>query len=520
MAPKTFFTLLSVLWMVAVLVATTEASVGETDEAAGPTPAGNSTGTNATTTVAPTTAGNSTETNATTTVAPTTAGNSTGTNATTTVAPTTAGNSTGTTATTTVAPTTAGNSTGTNATTTVAPTTAGNSTETNATTADAPTTAPTNSPPPTPRPNPCDSNPCEDGSRCQATGVNTIVCLCLIGQTYNDNTKKCEKATVFPGQIQTNQTYSEEMADKASKEFIDASAEIISDLKIRLTTLPGADPVVLELLPRDPVSSRRSRRSSGEQLVNAVVQILFPADSRVEEGELITALNNTCDNCTVTGDVTFEPRSQCDVSGCNIIDSVCNETTGVAICDCRPGYTPSPSDARRCLAPCPNGQEATDEGCVKCKFGYSGFNCEEEWQLYLTIAGSVLGGLLLISLVVIGVLSCKNKKSLKKSRNRNTRTTSANRRRDSTSFDFSLTASGTTLSNGIGKTGNNQVPRIPRATTNSSSDSRTNLEMSPGNSRQNLIPQSRLQNNPYAMSRSQVNPYAQSQGHQNNSYEF
>ncbi|XP_032358447.1 mucin-13 isoform X4 [Etheostoma spectabile] len=99
-----------------------------------------------------------------------------------------------------------------------------------------------------------------------------------------------------------------------------------------------------------------------------------------------------------------------------------------------------------CIA-CPSGQKAEgSEKCVNCPFGYSGFTCKESWKLVLVIVGSVLGGLLLITLILLPIVARKQANGLK---------------------DFA----------------NAGVPRIPRATT-TSWNSGTNLEMTPNTSRE------------------------------------
>ncbi|KAM6898111.1 uncharacterized protein PEZ65_020196 [Lycodopsis pacificus] len=95
--------------------------------------------------------------------------------------------------------------------------------------------------------------------------------------------------------------------------------------------------------------------------------------------------------------------------------------------------------------------------------------------------------------------------------------------------------------NGLSFANAGGMPRIPRATTTNSWDSRSNLEMTPSNSRHNLIPvgrnarlyndqddpyaQVRPKSNHYSQARPLNNPYAQSppqtnqsQGHSNPSY--
>ncbi|KAK1881134.1 Mucin-13 [Dissostichus eleginoides] len=171
------------------------------------------------------------------------------------------------------------------------------------------------------------------------------------------------------------------------------------------------------------------------------------------------------------------------------------------------------------------------------------------WKLSLVIVGSVLGALLLITLIVLIVVAVRSpkKKSSKKSKKADTGNSYVSQLPVKAPLGAnSHVAPANGLGNGQSAFGNAGMPRIPRATTTSSWDGRTNLEMTPSNSRQNLIPagrnsrfyednedqyaqsrqsslyarpqndpysQSRPQNNPYSQSRPQNNPYAQSQGH-------
>ncbi|XP_072229014.1 uncharacterized protein [Leuresthes tenuis] len=171
---------------------------------------------------------------------------------------------------------------------------------------------------------------------------------------------------------------------------------------------------------------------------------------------------------------------------------------------------------------------------LRCSFGYSGFNCQDNWLYLLTIIGSVLGGLLLITLIVLLVVALKSpKKSSKKSKNE-----------DIGKPYISHSAAKAPLANGSysngavggpanGLSANVGVPRIPRATSTNAWGSRSNLEMTPTNSRQNLIAtgtnlrlnddrddmfsysQTRPQTNPYAQSRPQNNSYAQNRANFN-----
>ncbi|XP_076008244.1 uncharacterized protein LOC143002164 [Genypterus blacodes] len=214
---------------------------------------------------------------------------------------------------------------------------------------------------------------------------------------------------------------------------------------------------------------------------------------------------------------------------CDLDSTKCAAKNGLFNCTCMEGYVKNDFTGRICTA-CPSGEGIINGKCVGCDFGYTGFNCEESWELALTIVGSVLGGLLLITLIVLGVMAGKPiKKSSKKNGNGDIGKPYVSH------FSAKAPLANDGLANGKSAFANAGVPRIPRATTNSSWERSTNLEMTPSNSRQNLIStgnnqrlydypndtdrqplgQNRAQNNPYAQSRPQVNPYAQNRAQVN-----
>ncbi|XP_051273802.1 LOW QUALITY PROTEIN: mucin-13b [Dicentrarchus labrax] len=415
--------------------------------------------------------------------------------------------------------------------------------------------SPPTQPPPTENPEagPCDVNPCGIGSTCDPRHNQTFVCLCLAGDVYNYDNTICERAKVFPGHLSLpGINYNNEMADKTSEIFLDNSKAITDALSAELNKTEGySGSIVLEIRP---INNGKVwlRNSKG---VNATVEITYAPSADIKTEEVLTAIKigATCSDCTLKGS-TFVDENLCDNSPCDEKSVTCSSADGDFNCTCIENYIKTDFSNRICIA-CPSGTKADESSeCVACPFGYSGFNCNESWQLTLVIVGSVLGGLLLITLILLPVVALKSpkKSSKKKNKNADIGTYVTHSPAKAPLVNGNHTAAFNGQANSFANAG---VPRIPRATTTSSWDSRTNLEMTPSNSRQNLVnsgrnmrqfeddddmppyaqvrpqsslydqarPQSSLyaqarpQNNPYAQDRPQNNPYAQDRP-QNNPY--
>ncbi|XP_029384240.1 mucin-13-like, partial [Echeneis naucrates] len=435
------------------------------------------TSTTATTTSAPT---------STTTTSTPTSTTATPTSTTTTPTSTTA-TPTSTTATTTSAPTS------TTATTTSAPT------STTATTTSAPTS--------TMKPGPCDGNPCGEGSTCEPFNGN-FTCLCLAGDTYNYQSQICQRAKVFPGQIGLpNVEYNQNMSNKDSFIFINTTRRITDALDIVYDTTEGySHSEVLQLL-----ESNGGARSTNPSRVTAVVDIIFSANSDITSTDVDDKIKAAANNPdSILGGANFTEQSLCDRAPCDELTTNCGSSNGSFICGCDPGYIRTNFSERMCIA-CPSGQKASESECVDCPFGYSGFNCNNSWELVLVIVGSVLGGLLLITLILLPIVALKfPKKSSEKNRNADIGhyVNPSPAKAPLVNGHYSLPSSRAPSVNVL-PFGNAGVPRIPRATAISSWDRGTNLEMTRSNPvGRNL---ERPSSNSYAQSRSQIKPYAQSQ---------
>ncbi|XP_045143454.1 mucin-13 [Echinops telfairi] len=130
----------------------------------------------------------------------------------------------------------------------------------------------------------------------------------------------------------------------------------------------------------------------------------------------------------------YDTQSRCDFYGCKK-DRGDDCDSGVQ-CECKDGFQrPNPQMAFCIALDCPNcnredkkqcllradgggsecvclaGYQSMDDGkCVECPFGYSGVNCTDQFQLILTIVGSIAGIIILGMVIAFIVTRVKNKR--------------------------------------------------------------------------------------------------------------
>ncbi|XP_030611551.1 mucin-13b isoform X2 [Archocentrus centrarchus] len=377
---------------------------------------------------------------------------------------------------------------------------------------------------------PCNPNPCGPGSTCASRADQTFVCLCLPGDAYNNQAKTCEIAKVFPGQVQlSKEPYDESMKDPKSQKFKETADEIVAELDTVFKENPTyTGSTVLALLPSDNVLIR------SDQVVTASVEIKFSASSQIKSDQVLKQIEDyKCTDCVLDG-ATFKETDLCTLDPCDRQSTQCKSGDGSFSCTCMEGYIRTNYSIRICVPVCPYGQELKGGTCKNCAFGYSGFNCSENWKLILVIVGCVLGGLLLIAFILLPVVATLNsKKSSKKNKDADME------KPNQASFNIPLATSrfgnnqaGPFSGSANGQAGfsNNGMSKFPRVATNSW-DNRTKQEMNPTNNRHSFGPtdrSSRIYDDPYdvspyarpqnAINPPKTNPYAQSQGHSNPYY--
>ncbi|XP_028332389.1 mucin-13-like [Gouania willdenowi] len=399
-----------------------------------------------------------------------------------------------------------------------------------------PPTTTTEPPPPTTteKPGPCQSNPCGDGSTCEPR-ENGFVCLCQPGDRYDEANQVCTTAKVFPGEVNLQRDYKDTLADKTSQDFKDLEVELREQIFGLFETDDKPEDCVVEEFQRFTPTSRAGAK------VKAIYQLFYKQESSITSAQVEAELKNKtgCVNCDLIKDSEFTTQTVCDRGACDEISTNCVSEDGSRTCSCKDGYVITVLTDRACFVACPDGEYMADDGCKTCSFGWTGFNCRESWKLVLVIVGSVFGGLLLatsIGLIIMAVKPSKN--GSKKAKHSGTGNPSL-AKGPLINGTNGLLNKGYVPDKGKAPFPDFGVPRIPRATTDSSWDNRTNLEMTPSNSRQNLVPSgknsrlyeehneinpySRPQNvyaqarpqNPYDQNRANVNPYAQNQGRTN-----
>ncbi|XP_047464946.1 mucin-13-like [Mugil cephalus] len=291
---------------------------------------------------------------------------------------------------------------------------------------------------------------------------------------YNYITGSCVKAKVFPAHLNLpNIPYENNMSDKASPMFKETADRITQELD----EIFSSDPTYVRSIVLKLWSAVNSQLREA-QGTNTSIEIIFSAVSNITTRhilyELGTAIATSCNTCTLKGAAVVDEKL-CDRDPCEELTTTCSSNDGNFTCTCKEGHIPTDS-LRRCHV-CPSGQKAGDSECINCPFGYSGFNCNESWQLILVIIGSVFTALLLIAIILLPLLIRKFSK--KKSK---TDTSSKTSLINGHSLNSHASVFDKGSATGLAVFTKNGVLRLPRATVNSSWNSTTRLEMTASNS--------------------------------------
>ncbi|XP_023070859.2 mucin-13 [Piliocolobus tephrosceles] len=274
--------------------------------------------------------------------------------------------------------------------------------------------------------NPCQDDPCEDNSLCVELH-HTRFCLCLEGYYYNSST--CKKGKVFPGMILVEVSETFDPEDKHSVAYQDLYSKITDFFKGVFGTSVYGQTVILSI--STPLSPRSEMRAD-DKFVNVTIVTILTETTSDNEMTVTTKIINAVGNSS--GILNYTMTSRCDYYGCKQYADEC--INGLA-CDCKPGLQrPNPqspfcvasslkcpdacnAEHKECLiknggAPecaCVPGYEEDGNGnCQKCAFGYSGLDCEDKFQLILTIVGTIAGIVILSMIIALSITARSNNK--------------------------------------------------------------------------------------------------------------
>nr|XP_033800577.1 protein HEG homolog 1 isoform X2 [Geotrypetes seraphini] len=249
----------------------------------------------------------------------------------------------------------------------------------------------------------CLSNPCPS----QATCINTqgsFTCKCSVGYQLQKGTE-CSLVRTFIGHIILPRDLLNSTSGKYS-ELHKIEDDALQMLNASLVMLDGY------------YGSSITETRLAKYLIISI-QNLFSVDSSVAASDVLTSVKSYLKACRATSENSescqfiehvqffYQAGGLCSLQypDCDNETSECTDTYGIAQCQCKPGYFKYNKLDRSCRA-CEDGYKRENGTCVKCPFGFGGFNCGNPYQLITVVLAAAGGGLLLILATALAVTCC------------------------------------------------------------------------------------------------------------------
>ncbi|XP_025731359.2 mucin-13 isoform X2 [Callorhinus ursinus] len=288
----------------------------------------------------------------------------------------------------------------------------------------------TTKPGPTVPRNPCQGDPCKGGSSCVILN-DTHFCLCLLGYYYNSST--CKKGKLFPGSITVKVSETSDWGDKNSMAYQKLHIQITDFFKNTFGNSDYGQTVINNV----STSSARSEVRAGDNVVVVEVLNIFTETTKETEKTVAESIKKAIQN-NLAGITRYNFQTLCDYYGCEEENKQDDCSNGL-LCKCKQGMERPNPQVPMCVASaikCPDTCNADNNMqclvneksgspecvclsgykeyvpgiCQECAFGYSGVNCEDKFQLILTVVGTIGGALILCLLIaLIFLASQKNK---------------------------------------------------------------------------------------------------------------
>ncbi|XP_006521878.1 mucin-13 isoform X1 [Mus musculus] len=278
----------------------------------------------------------------------------------------------------------------------------------------------------------CNPNPCKGTASCVKLHSKHF-CLCLEGYYYNSSLSSCVKGTTFPGDISMSVSETANLEDENSVGYQELYNSVTDFFETTFNKTDYGQTVIIKVSTAPSRSARSAMRDATKDVSVSVVNI-FGADTKETEKSVSSAIETAI---KTSGNVKdYVSINLCDHYGCVGNDS--SKCQDILQCTCKPGLDRLNPQVPFCVAvtcsqPCnaeekeqclkmdngvmdcvcmPGYQRANgNRKCEECPFGYSGMNCKDQFQLILTIVGTIAGALILILLIAFIVSArSKNKK--------------------------------------------------------------------------------------------------------------
>uniref|UniRef100_A0A8B9U1Q2 Mucin-13 n=1 Tax=Anas zonorhyncha TaxID=75864 RepID=A0A8B9U1Q2_9AVES len=273
-----------------------------------------------------------------------------------------------------------------------------------------------------PSSDPCKPNPCGTNSAKCISLHSDYVCECPYGFYYDSST--CYPGKIFPGTITLAGTYSKDIETVNSLQYQEMSEKLTAFFEAAFNLTDYKQTVIVKV---EVTTGNTRSENSG---VSITVMNIFEKNTK-ETTETVTGLIMAEANKS-NYTYLYINTSHCAVFDCDSTTTECQESE-YPECKCKNGLSKTEWDDRSCSdcssdcsannnkycakangvprCYCMTNFKEEGEKCVSCPVGYSGQNCENNFELILIIVGTVLGAIILCLVVAVSIVSVRAKHS-------------------------------------------------------------------------------------------------------------
>ncbi|XP_061082876.1 protein HEG [Conger conger] len=250
----------------------------------------------------------------------------------------------------------------------------------------------------------CVSGPCPLGSQCVNTR-GSFSCVCPLGSDL-EHGRACTRARTFLGtfhlsNVPPNATHPRSLV------LHELQREILQLLNASLSTLKG-------------YSRSTLNKSDGSGMQVSAVHT-FAMSAEVTSDVVTKSIETFLESCSqavgpcrvaLHHALLYKAESLCVAMGtqCDLERTNCTDTDGTTSCQCRAGYFKHSTEDLTCRE-CEEGFKLENGTCVRCMFGFGGFNCGNFYKLITVVVAPAGGVILLILIIALIVTCCKKDKN-------------------------------------------------------------------------------------------------------------